>query len=284
MKLWCYEDAHYWGKNLFEEGQRRNWDVHLFEGARQPDTGVLFMHMHAHPAVRNHHKRLMQHFATKPQLQLWPDYRAAMLYDDKLEQLRQLAKWMPPTLLLKSPLAAREFIDSRPTLPIMSKSGEGSGVRMLRTYDDCLREIKLAFSDLGIRNRHGALSHGYLYWQQHVGTTDSVIRAICIGNERLFLKRGPRVKTERQLTPVTTMTDEVVGAFAQADRIIKAEGFKFCGLDLIEHEGRWLLLKLIVGWSARKYFDCTIIPDGRPGTKVWEVLADQIEQRAIVHG
>jgi hypothetical protein len=48
-----------------------------------------------------HHKGLMQHFATNPQFHLIPDYRATMLYDDKIEQLRQLSKYMPQTRLFK---------------------------------------------------------------------------------------------------------------------------------------------------------------------------------------
>lgn len=281
MKVWCYEDAHYWGSSVLEEGARRGWEMRLFDSARQPDSGVVFMHMHAHPAVRNHHKRIMQHLATIPTLKLWPEYTAAMLYDDKLEQLRRMAKYMPATQLFRTPLAARDYVDSQPVLPIMSKSSEGPGVRMLRTYDDCLREIKLAFSDLGLRNRHGLRSHGYLYWQTHVGVTDSVMRVVCIGDQRLFLKRGPRVRNERELTPIVQMTDEAVGALALSDRICKDMAFNMVGLDLIEDAGVWRLLKIIVGWNARKYNDCTFIPDGRNGTKVWEVICDQIEAEAL---
>src|SRR4051812_13639792 len=96
-KIWALNDVHNWGVMLLRAAQQRGYDAHLFEDAREPDEGVAFIHIHHHPSVRGVHKRLAQVLATNPNVQLVPSYRSTVLYDDKLEQLRSFAKYMPRT-------------------------------------------------------------------------------------------------------------------------------------------------------------------------------------------
>jgi glutathione synthase/RimK-type ligase-like ATP-grasp enzyme len=286
MKIWCYDDAHYWGASLMDAANKRGHDAKMFDNISGPDEGVVFMHMHAHPAVRKHHKGLMQHFATNPQFHLIPDYRATMLYDDKVEQLRQLSKYMPQTRLFRSPAMAREYLETQPALPIISKSCVGAGVRYLRNADDARREIKLAFSDLGVKNKFGDKHHGYLYWQNNIGDAPYAVRVIGIGDQRILVKR-PRSANrldpfDHKLHAITELNEETLGAIEAADRIFEAEHFNFAGLDMMQGEDKkWHLLKMTVGWHVRKLFNCKFFPDNRAGTDFWDVLVDQIEARLM---
>lgn len=276
MKLWAYNDAHNWGAELVAVAEARGYNARLFEQYREVTDGVVFVHMHAHPSVRTHHKRLVSMLATKPDVKLIPSYRLAMLYDDKLEQLRQLARWLPPTRLLTSPAQARDFIDSQPPLPIVSKSGEGSGVRILTSYDEMHREVKLAFSDLGIKNRFGTRHHSYLYWQKYLGPLEKTIRVLSIGSQRMALVRGRR----NEVDPEPNL-DELTAATEFATMLAKEEGFNFCGFDIARFGESFRLLKVTVGWPLARYQDCVFKPDGRKGSDFWTVTMDEIEKGMV---
>ena len=276
--LWCHDDAHNWGQSLQEVASSRGYDARLFSQPMRAITeGTVFLHMHSHPAVRLHHKRMAQQFATNPDIVLIPSYKIASLYDDRLEQLRHLAAFMPPTRIFTSPQQARDFVETQPPLPIVSKSGEGSGIRLLRTYDDLHREVKLAFSDLGLKNRFGVRHHGYVYWQKFMGEHDYSMRILGIGSQRMAIKRGNRGQgAERTAIPATFT--EAESALQFANELIAQQGFNFGAYDLIpDGAGGWKLLKLSVGWYVLRYAGATFIPDGRKGASVWEVLMDEIE-------
>jgi hypothetical protein len=158
MKLWCFDDAHYWGTSLAEAAQKRGHEVALFDTVKEVgQEGILFYHMHHHPAVRDHHKRAMAQFATIPGLKLIPSYRTSVLYDDRIEQLR------------------------------------------------------VAFA------RMIAMMHG----------------------------------------------------------------IHFAGFDFIRNGSSWYLMKIIAGWSLRRYVNARFFPDGRTGAEFWEVMVDQMEQRNL---
>lgn len=256
----------------------RGHDAKLFDTVRQPDSGYVFMHMHSHPAVRNNHKRMMQHFATNPALWLIPSYRVSVMHDDKLEQQRQLARYLPPTHLFRSPTMARDYIETMPTLPLISKSSEGSGTRMLRTHDDLRREVKLAFSDLGVKNRYGDRHHGYVYWQDYVGDQDNVTRVLVIGQQRLVLRRGKRVNGLREHTPVIELDANGAAACVYVNELASDHAIKFAAFDVIQVGKTWNLLKITVNWSVRRYNECRFFPDNRLGTAIWDVLMDEIDK------
>jgi glutathione synthase/RimK-type ligase-like ATP-grasp enzyme len=297
LKVWCYSDAHNWGTMLSQEAAKRGHDAHLFEDPRQPDAGYVFVHMHHHPQVRMLHKRLMAIMAMNPNLTLIPEYRSSVLYDDKLEQARQLPKWMPRTRVFYTPNAARRHLDAAPALPIMSKSAEGASshnVRLLTTYEEARQEIKHAFSDIGIKCRYGQTQRGYLLWQDFVPGNEGDIRIIAIGTQRLILRRGnradrPMASGSGNLTPITSLDDsDVCAALDKANEFFAFEHFNWCGIDLVKDEqGVWYVLETTVGWTLHGYYDCAFIdcrdvmaPRVREerGDKVWQVLLEEIER------
>lgn len=280
MIVWCFDDAHNWGRDLLTAANVRGHDARLFDNIRQvKEPGVVFLHMHAHPAVRLHHKRIAAHFASDPDYKLIPNYRLSSLYDDKLEQLRQLSPYMPPTRIFTSPTQARNFLETQPPLPIVSKSAEGSGVRIQRTYDDLYKEIRLAFSDLGVKNRFGVRHHGYVFWQKYTGDHDYIMRVISIGQQRMIVRRGRRQDNgSRPLAVITELDNEATSALTFAHELITTQRFNWGAFDLIRYGDTWKLLKLTVGWHVTRYSDCVFLPANRKGSDVWEVLLDEIER------
>lgn len=275
MKIWCHDDAHTWGANLAEVASARGHECVLFDAVRDVKTGgVLFYHMHNHPAVRDFHKRAMAQFATVPSLKLIPSYRLASIYDDRLEQARVLGEYHPPTQIFRSPALASEYLESGPNLPIVSKCQTGPGVRIHETLDDVRREIKLAFSDFGIQNRYKSATHGALYWQQFV-PHDMTYRVYVVGSQSLVeMKKG------KEHFPVLTPTEEVFDAMSHARSIADQHGFKFVALDMIKCNvsGHWYLMKVSAGWAMRRCLQCVFLPDGRNGSAFWEVFTDELEK------
>jgi len=298
-KLWCYNDVHNWGSMLAKAAAARGHDAHLFEDPREPDRGFVFMHMHYHPQVRELHKRCMRVMSTNPDLTLIPNYRSSVLYDDKAEQARQLAKYMPRTHIYWTPSAARRWLDTQPEIPFMSKASEGArshNVRLVSNYEDAREEIKLAFSDLGIKCRYGQTQRGYLLWQDYIPDNDGDIRVIAIGSQRLVLRRGNHIdrsanKTGR-LTPIVKLDDpEIVEALKVADTFFRAENMQWSGIDMVrDTNGRWYILETTVSWTMNAFYECGFMKNGGAmgwnttgvmGDKIWHVLLDEIEGGAF---
>jgi hypothetical protein len=290
FKLWCYNDAHNWGSMLLAEALKRGHDAHLFDDPRQPDQGYVFMHMHHHPQVRLLHKRCMAIMAMNPELVLVPEYRSSVLYDDKVEQARQLARWMPRTNVFYTPNAAKRWLEKNPAMPFMSKSSEGASshnVRLVRTPDEARLEIKHAFSDLGIKCRYGQTQRGYLLWQDFIPGNAGDIRILAIGKKRLVLRRGnrddrPMASGSGKLISMTSAMlakdSEAEQALAVANMFFAQENMNWCGIDMVKDaQGKWYILETTVGWTLNGYYDCEFIGTQLKGDKVWSVFLDEIE-------
>ena len=301
MKLWCFDDGpgHNWGNDLAKVAQAKGIDARIFTDPHQVDEGYVFMHMHHHPSVRIHHKRIMAHLAVNPALTLIPDYRSSVLYDDKLEQSRQLARWMPRTRIFYSPSVARAYISNgKPKYPFISKSSEGASshnVRLVQNEAEALLEVRAVFSDQGIRGRHQQTQRGYLLWQEFVEGNEGDVRIIAVGQKRLILKRGnrddkPFASGSGRLTPIADLGGEpdLYGAFAKANEFFAGERQSWSGIDLVkEPRGEWKILECTVGWTMKGYAQCAFFNiDGtragdRMGSDIWEVLLNEIREGAF---
>jgi glutathione synthase/RimK-type ligase-like ATP-grasp enzyme len=276
MKLWCYNDAHNWGQMLSLAASKRGHDVHLFDDPREPDQGYVFMHMHHHPQVRLLHKRVMAILSMNPELILIPDYRASVLFDDKLEQARQLARWTPRTRVFYTPGASRKFL-THADLPFVSKALDGASshnVRMVNTLDDAKNEIKHSFSDLGIKCRYGQAQRGYLLWQDYIPGAAGDVRVIAIGNKRLILRRNnslerPLANGSERITPIIDLQDrDIVAALDTANAFFDIENFNWAAVDVIKGDAdKWHVLEMTVGWTMHGYYECAFI-DMSSGTPI----------------
>lgn len=292
-KLWAFNDVHNWGVGLLRVAQARGYDAHLFEDPRDPDEGVVMVHIHHHPSVRLIHKRIMATLASNRHLVLVPDYRSSVLYDDKLEQLRNFAQWMPRTRVFTSPPSANKFLNSKGVkYPFISKTAEGAGshnVRFIKTEKEAREEIKFAFSDIGIKCKYGQAQHGYVMWQEYLAGNEGDIRIIAIGSKRMILKRKnrqdrPMASGSGDVQPITKMDDELRSALQFANLFFGSERQSWCGIDLVRDPvtKEWRLLETTVGWTMNGYYECRFFDgDGTPtkymGSDVWSVFLDEYE-------
>lgn len=295
LKIWCYDDAHNWGSQLAQVAAARGHDAHMFDEPRKPDDGIVFMHMHYHPQVRVLHKRVMAILATNPNLILVPDYRSSVIYDDKQEQARQLARYMPSTHIFYTPNSARNFLQTM-KFPFVSKSSEGSSsanVRFVQTLEEAKAEIKMAFSDIGIKCRYGQTQRGYLLWQDFVADNSGDVRVLAIGKLRLMARRKNRgdkpVANGSEIIPVNDLNDpHMKAAFDTANAFFSNEGMNWAGVDMVmDHAtGKWFILETTVGWTMHAWHDCVFFHKGGSvlqmhGAQVWEALIGQMETGAF---
>lgn len=292
-RIWCFNDAHNWGGMLASKAKLRGYDARVFDEPSEPTDGYVFMHMHHHPNVRAEHKRMMAKMAMNPELILIPNYISSVLYDDKLEQSRHFAKWMPLTRQFTTPGSAKKFLNAGPKMPFISKTSEGAGshnVRLIQTSADALTEIRHAFSDLGIRIKYGLEQRGYLLWQEFVPGNPGDIRVLAIGTQRLVMRRTnrpdrPFASGSGNVQPVTKLDDELISALQFANAFFKEHKQTWCGIDLVYDHARkrWLLLETTVGWTLHAYYECAFFNDRlertkRTGNDIWDVLLDEVEQ------
>ena len=298
MKLWCFEDPQDWGSRLYRAAKERGVDVQMFETSHEPDEGYVFVHMHHHPNLRSEHKRLMQNLSLNHKLTLIPDYRSSVLYDDKLEQARWMAKWMPPTKAFFTPTAAKDHLrHDAIELPFISKSAEGASsnnVRLIETHKQAWDEVKMAFSDRGIPMHYEKSQLGYVLWQKFIADNDHDVRVIAVGSKRMVLRRynrkdRPMASGSGNLWSVKEIDEEVSSALTFSDCFFRHERFDWCGIDLVRDADRWYVLETTVGWNMGGYIDCVFwqktssgwAPTNRTGRDIWEVLIDEIEGGAF---
>jgi len=295
LSVWAYDDPQGWGKRLHEACGGRGISCRMFEAAVEPDRGYAFVHMHHHPNLRRLHKKLMQNLSVNNGLTLIPDYRSSVLYDDKLEQARHLARWMPPTKAFFTPMAAKGYLNNdEPAYPFLSKSAEGASsnnVRMINSYQEAMAEVRAAFSDRGIPMHYDLAQLGYLLWQRFIPENDHDVRVVGIGRQRLVLRRfnrtdRPMASGSRNFQSVVDADDEVRSALDYSDRFFEVERMKWAAVDMVRDETRWYILETTVGWTMGGYVDCAFFartdgewkPTGKVGRDAWAVLVNEIEQ------
>jgi len=291
MRLWCFDDNQLWGRELQTAALARGYDARLFRNPYDCDGGYAFVHLHHHPDVRTRDKRVAGILALNTAIVMVPDYRSTLLYDDKAEQARQLAPWMPKTRLLYSrSQALREL--PRMGYPFMSKAPFGAGshnVRLIANEAAALREIEDVFPKdkaqkaKGIKCRYEQRQRGVLLWQEFLEGNDHDLRVIAIGTQRLLLRRRnrpnrPMASGSGLTEPITVLDEECVSALEFSDRFFAAEKFRWCGIDLVRDPAtrNWRVLETTVGWTLRGYDACKFQPSLRAGADIWNVLLDEI--------
>lgn len=294
MKLWAFDDAHNWGAMLVAKATARGFDARLFDDSRIPDEGLVFMHMHHHPQVRLTHKRIMAVMALNKSLRLIPSYRASVLFDDKIEQARQLATWLPRTNVFFTIGAAKRFLADDTSYPIISKAAEGTSsynVRMINTEDEARSEIRRAYSDLGIRCKYGQMQRGYLLWQEFIDGSSCDYRIVVVGSKRLILRRANREDVPMggaaNIEPITELDDRASAALEFVNAFAATEQLPWCAVDVIRSgNGEWFVLEVSVSWTLNSFYEAAFFDAsgervGKMGHEVWDVFIDELEHHNI---
>lgn len=285
VRLWCFDDEGRWGRGLHQEARKRGHDSRLFKDPAEVDVGVSFMRMNHRSEVRSRDKRIMKVLAAKPGLVTIPDARSARLYDDKVAQSRELAQWMPETLVLESEDAARAALGSL-GYPFISKALGGASsynVRLVRDEAQAKTEIHKAFVTGGIGLKYGERQKGYLLWQRFLEGNAYDFRVTAIGRERLVLRRGNRDDVPfasgsgREMPIDHSKADpEAAEVLWAANLFFEQEGFNWCGTDWVrDHEG-FRLLEVTTAWPLGLMGNHRFM-SGKPCDPFWAAVMDEIE-------
>lgn len=287
MRLWIYRDRSRWCDALASVAIARGHDARTFADPRVPDRGAVFARIHHHPTSRLRDKAAMAHLAVNPDLHLVPGYRSAVLYDDKAEQVRQLARWMPRTEIAYS-MEDAEIAVRRLGLPLISKCAEGAGshnVRLIETAAAAMDEARQAFG-AGIAVHYGQRQQGYVLWQQFCARNSYDYRVIAIGTERMILRRGnrddrPMASGSNREVPIEWPDREASDVMSFADSFFAAEAMTWCGIDVVRDHasGRWVVLECTTGWPLSNMPAHRFV-SGRSGADFWSVAMEQMEAGA----
>lgn len=283
MRLWCFDDAHNWGSHLCRAAQEIGADARLFSDPREPTDGAVYVNMHHQPQVRSTFKNMMKIMAVRPELRLVPSYRASVLFDDRLEQFRQLARWMPRCQHFYTPFSARRWLESEPRYPFMSRSSEGlssNTSRLITTPDEAQLEIRHAFSDIGIRGRHQITQRGYLIWHDFVGTFDRFVRVARVGSQYLVASRA------RRDSDCSVDSDTEQRAIVFAVEFFERENLRWGVIDISAFAGRWMVVEFSVRWQLHEFLGCRFLDrngreTGNRSDDLWRVAAAEITTGAM---
>lgn len=267
MKLWCYVDAQYRGSALCDDARKRGIDARLFEHPRMPDDGYVYVHMNAHPSVRFGLKRVTQTLSLNPNIVMIPDYRSSVLFDNKIEQCRQLSRWTPATKIFYTPKAARSFLEHEATFPIVSRTSEGSGqARLIGSAAEAHDEVRYSFSDIGLRVRQAARQQGFLIWQQYLPGNEYDVRVVAIGSQRVLLKRylqkdRPLYVRRVEQVPINDQLDDALKQALQfANAIFQREDMSYAAADVMYDSklNRWRLADVTCAWPIEPQTHCRV--------------------------
>ncbi len=255
------------------------------------EHGYVFVHMHHHPERRARDKLIVRDLGDRPEFKVIPDARSARLYDNKRQQAKELARWLPRTWVFKDAQKARAFLKKRPPMPLVSKASVGSGSHNVRLIEDGaagLREIKRALREdsPGIALRYDERQRGYLIWQEFCPGNLFDYRVIVIGrDQRMILRRHnrddrPMASGSGRLERVSFPDADASSALEFANEVAANEGFLWAGLDIVREApgGRWRLLETTVSWTLPAYYGYTFVNSKRNGAQVFEVLLGCIER------
>lgn len=247
------------------------------------------MRLHHRQPHRDEHKRIAAAMSARG-VDYIPGKWLARLYDDKVEQSRQLAKWLPETFVVETAEEAGRLLDEgRMAFPFVSKASEGASsqnVRLVRDEAQARAEIADAFGP-GLAKSYHEKQHNYLLWQRFCPGNDYDFRCIRIGSERLIFRRYNRPDVPfasgsgREEVRKGGLDDELEAALAHADAFFAAGDFRWCGIDLVKDEGRFVVLECTVGWPNPKPKWPHLTVSGRPWLDMWKIAVEEIEKGAF---
>jgi len=230
-----------------------------------PPGSVAFVRLDQREGFREVGKKVVKELWETGSRSL-PNTWEANLYDDKARQVQCLSTWMPKTYLLQTYDEAHRAAKEVFSYPFMSKSKDGSSsksVRIIKTYDDALREAYKVFKGGGIKSVYNRRQKGYVIWQEFLEGNKYDFR-VCITNNKLFgLKRY--VRADRPMAsgsgnnePLLELDQEARACFELAKHISEVLQTKWMAYDFVFKDGKPYVLEMSSSWAAKAYFDCVM--------------------------
>jgi glutathione synthase/RimK-type ligase-like ATP-grasp enzyme len=192
----------------------------------------------------------------RPGMKFVQDRTQIDVYEDKINQHALFNQWMPRTyvhLNKKAALGRAEML----RYPLISKSSIGSAslnVRLLKTKDEAIREVEVAFGG-GLKITKG-IQAGYVYWQEFI-PHDYTWRVAIVGTKFHVYKRfnyddRPMAAPSKvKPTQPVEMNVEVESLLAWSKKLFETIGTKWCAIDVLQDPitWQWLLLETSLAWA-----------------------------------
>lgn len=259
--------------------------------------GVGFIRPHADwrklPANRDDYARMVDAGLTMIQDQAQVD-----VYEDKSEQYRRWAHWMPDTWRFTDLAQALIFLEDA-DLPLVSKADVGASsvnVRILEHRDEARKHVSDLFGS-GVLVHHGAncpqtKQKGYALLQRFIPHT-TTYRVNALGDARAVFFRycypDRPVAQTGNVEPAFKMTAELESLLDYSDRVFADIGSKWCALDVLKDGDGWRLLETSLCWpwpSPGRCNEGTIFRShkGRKWIDMFDVMFDEVERGAWSSG
>ena len=218
------------------------------------------------------------------------------VYEDKSEQFRRWAKWMPPTWRFTALGEAVDFLKEAP-FPLVSKADVGASsvnVRILQNSDEAEKHLRELWGP-GITVSHGAggnapdsVQKGYALLQKFI-PHKITWRVNAIGDARAIFMRycypDKAVAQTGNVEPAMKLNDQTRSLLDYANRVFADIGSKWCALDILQdRDGSWKTLETSLAWpwpSPGTCNDAPIFGSSRRWIQIWEVMFEQIEAGAF---
>lgn len=291
--------------------ERNVWHQHIAEAARRfgmqpqriqcgeplPAGGVGFIRPHAAPDTLRGNQ--YYYLDTCEWFNWVQDADQVAWYEDKVEQVRHIAGFMPRTLVVPreshNPELEKQLAEDLTEClccPTVSKSREGASSKNVRILHDAAaleREIDQAFGP-GIPISHcdggpgraatPGLQKGYLLLQEFI-PHDRTYRVNVIGPgravfERYNYKDKPVAQTGNTRAWHTIERPELLEF---ADTVAEYLGTRWCALDILERpEGGFVLLETSLAWpwNPRDYSDAPIFRTNFKWGQLWDCMFECI--------
>ena len=282
MRLYVLDPAHRWDAHIAAAGKRNGVDVRLIDSPPDGD-GVGFVRLPLRDPGLSRVRRMYHTMAAR--MQMVQDKAIIDTYENKAEQYKRWRDWMPATALVYTPADAWRAVEQY-GYPVIFKADTGAASTNIFKADDeaaAARVIEAVFSR-GLALYDGRRQCGHILAQEYVAH-DVTWRVIAIGRARTAHKRhsgASGISETRHNTPVLAMDDEVESLLAYSDAFFAHVGTRFCALDVLRHDDKWVLLETSEGWPWPHLDDHTNdaamfrAREGATRRQMWDVLMDEL--------
>jgi len=202
------------------------------------------------------------------------------VYEDKVEQTRRWAHWMPKTWLCESQDAAYRALD-QVEYPFVSKAKEGSSsrnVKLIHSREEATRLVNLAFST-GFPI-YGGTQKSYVLFQEFISHSITYrVNALCKGRAVFYryCYPGDWMAQTGNVEPAFEMSEEVESLLEYSDKVFENIGTKWCALDILKDGEKWKLLETSLAWpwpSPGRCNEGTIFRTKRRWIEMFDAMFD----------
>ena len=288
MKLACYDAYDVWIRHIRRVARERDhWSfVELKLGDDIPPGSFVFFRPDMHGKRLAAEKGWIKDHVQRDDLRFVTDPAQCLLYEDKCAQFLAFAEFLPDTWLFTNHEAARMWVETHRTWPVVSKAAVGASSQYVRVVDkrEALSIVAQAFGDgIPLNHPNWDRQRGYVLFQKFLSGNDFTWRVNVVGDEVAVFQRfnypDRPVAQTGNTRPIRSMNSETAEVIKYARKIAGAIGSKWVALDILRDDDKLCLIETSLAWPWPGVGDgAMFFPSGRPWYRMFELMFDQMEQ------